>query len=274
MATAPVARVRTVDWLDKMLNGGLPKGTWTVITGGPGVGKSVLTILIAGGNLKTMPIIYVTTESSFRDVVRQAGLFGLDLGNAVSLHDILTGKANAGESNMIVIDLFSLYRQYRELIRGEGGRKPSRALSIEVLKSAVSRALEELGLLEGNGRITGEVLLIVDSMTAFWADKPALARALSYGLRQSLYGPNLTVIMTSQYAPTTAMSFGFGLEHVADGIIHMWMDDVEAVKEVRRWLIIKKMRLTNHYSKAVRFSITEKGIIPLEPSLGEVNQGP
>ncbi len=56
-------------------------------------------------------------------------------------------------------------------------------------------------------------------------------------------------------------TFGFGLEHIADGVIHLWMDDVEVVKEVRRYLIIKKMRMTDHYERAFRVLITSgKGI--------------
>jgi KaiC/GvpD/RAD55 family RecA-like ATPase len=33
------------------------------------------------------------------------------------------------------------------------------------------------------------------------------------------------------------------------------MDDVETAKEVRRWLIIKKMRMTNHATRAFRVKI-------------------
>ena len=261
-----IARIHTgIEWLDTMLSGGLPKGTWTVLTGEPGVGKSILTMFIAGANAKSMPIIYVTTESSFRDIVRQARQFNIDFGNAISLTDIIAGKSRANDANMIVIDLFGLYREYKALASEASGRKPSRALSIEVLEKAVLKALEELGLVE-KGRLSGEVLLIIDSMTAFWADKPAMARVYSYSLRQALYRPNLTAVLTSQYAPTTEASFGFGLEHVADGIIHMWMDNVEEVKEIRRWLIVKKMRMTSHYARAVRYDIQAgKGLVLLEP---------
>ncbi len=56
------------------------------------------------------------------------------------------------------------------------------------------------------------------------------------------------------------------LWHIADGVI-LWMDDVETAKEVRRWLIIKKMRMTNHATKAFKVRIeTGRGII-LEPIL-------
>jgi len=261
-----------VDVLDSALEGGVPRGTWVVVTGEPGVGKSILAMHFAWSGLANgEPVIYVTTESSFRDVVRQASQFNMRFMDykPVNLVDALTGrvKVKPGEVNLVVIDLFGLYRQYREMLKaseeegeGKGGRRPSRALSIEVLEASVAKAYELLGFEEG--RPSEPSRLIIDSMTAFWADKPAMARAFSYRLRQALYRQNITALLTSQYAPTTEMSFGFGLEHIADGIIHMWMDNVTEAKEVRRWLIVKKMRMTNHSNKAYRVDIQpNKGIV-------------
>lgn len=256
-----------VELLDKALEGGLPRGTWTVVTGEPGVGKSILCIHYAWAGLsENEPVIYVTTETSFRDVVRQSAQFNMDLAEykPVNLSDVLAGKVKEAD-NLVVIDLFALYRQYREMLKAgeeeEGGKKkPSRALSIEVLEEAVRRAYETLGFEEG--KVSEPSRLVIDSMTAFWADKPAMARAFSYRLRQALYRSNITALLVSQYAPTTEMSFGFGLEHIADGIIHMWMDNVTEAKEIRRWLIIKKMRMTNHAKRAFKVDIQPgKGIV-------------
>jgi len=261
-----------IEALDNALEGGAPRGTWIVVTGEPGVGKSILAMHFAWSGLANgEPVIYVTTESSFRDVVRQGGQFNMRFMDykPVNLVDALTGrvKVKPGEVNLVVIDLFGLYRQYREMLKaseeegeGKGGRRPSRALSVEVLEASVAKAYELLGFEEG--RPSEPSRLIIDSMTAFWADKPAMARAFSYRLRQALYRQNITALLTSQYAPTTEMSFGFGLEHIADGIIHMWMDNVTEVKEVRRWLIIKKMRMTNHAKRAFKVDVQPgKGIV-------------
>ena len=254
--------------LDDALEGGLPRGTWTVVTGEPGVGKSILCMHFAWRGLDDgEPVIYVTTETSFRDVTRQARQFNMDLTQfkPINLSDVLSGRVKPENTKLVVIDLFGLYRQYREMVKeaGEEGRKPSRALSIEVLEGAVRRAYEALGFEEG--RVSEPSRLIIDSMTAFWADKPAMARAYSYRLRQDLYRSNITALLVSQYAPTTEASFGFGLEHIADGIIHMWMDKVEQARTIRRWLIIKKMRLTNHAKDAYQVDIQPgKGLILIE----------
>jgi len=259
-----------IEVLDTALEGGAPRGTWVVATGEPGVGKSILAMHFAWAGLQNgEPVIYVTTESSFKDIVRQGDQFGMRFMDyrPVNLVDALAGRIGVkpGEVSLVVIDLFGLYKQFREMLKAseEEGRKPSRALSVEVLEASVAKAYELLGFEEG--RPSEPSRLIIDSMTAFWADKPAMARAFSYRLRQALYRQNITALLTSQYAPTTEASFGFGLEHIADGIIHMWMDNVTEVKEVRRWLIIKKMRMTNHAKKAYRVDIQPgKGIVLAE----------
>ena len=264
-----------IEALDTALEGGAPRGTWVVATGEPGVGKSILAMHFAWAGLQNgEPVIYVTTESSFKDIVRQGDQFGMRFMDyrPVNLVDALAGRIGVkpGEVSLVVIDLFGLYKQFREMLKAseEEGRKPSRALSVEVLEASVAKAYELLGFEEG--RPSEPSRLVIDSMTAFWADKPAMARAFSYRLRQALYRQNITALLTSQYAPTTEMSFGFGLEHIADGIIHMWMDNVTEVKEVRRWLIIKKMRMTNHSKKAYRVDIQPGKGIELEEYMGSI----
>jgi KaiC/GvpD/RAD55 family RecA-like ATPase len=55
---------------------------------------------------------------------------------------------------------------------------------------------------------------------------------------------DFTILATSQYAISTAEAFGFGIEHIADGIIRFR----RSVKggRLRRFLMIEKMRQTNH----------------------------
>ena len=264
-----------VDWLDYALLGGVPRGNWLLVTGEPGVGKSILAIQAVGANVDAMPVVFVSTETRFYDVVRQASQFNIDLTDAVSLADVLAGKIKDVKTNLVVIDLFGLARQYRELLKAgeeEGGKTKAKSpLSMEVVMAAIERAYEVLGIAEEGSK--KDVLVVIDSLAPMWAHAPAMARLITYRLRQRLYRSNVTVIMTNQYAPTTGMTFGFGAEHIADAIIHMWFEDVETNKEIRRWLIIKKARLTNHYRKAMRYDIEPgRGLTLLEPSLDELRK--
>ena len=265
-----------IDWLDYALLGGVPRGNWLLVTGEPGVGKSILTIQAAGANVDAMPVVYVSTETRFFDVVRQARQFNIDLSDAVSLADVLAGKVKDVKTNLVVIDLFGLARQYRELLKAseeeEGKSKAKSPLSMEVVMASIEKAYEVLGVTE-EGKVTKDVLVIIDSLAPMWAHAPAMARLITYRLRQRLYRSNVTVIMTNQFAPTTGMTFGFGAEHIADAIIHMWIEQPEKKKEIERWLIIKKARLTNHYRKAMKYEIEPgKGLVLLEPSIDELKK--
>ena len=101
----------------------------------------------------------------------------------------------------------------------------------------------------------GDARVVIDSMSAFWLDKPAMARKYSYYVKRVLNKWNMTVVATSQYAITTNFGFGFGIEHVADGIIRF-------KKMIRRWelkryLIIEKMRQTPHSLKVHEIEIKD-----------------
>jgi len=433
-----VTRVSTgVDKLDAALEGGVPKGSWVAVTGEPGTGKSILCIHYAWAGLKAGdPVIYVTTEAEFRDVLRQARQFRMYLDDYEIYY--LGGRPSLRRPQLVVIDIFSLLKTARQLSGDleevEKGRKYA-ALEIDVLIAAIREAYRVLGLV-GEGRRTPSrhVRLVIDSLSAFWADRPAMARRFSYQLKIATHRENVTAFLVSQYAMTTKSvdastpiivmegsslrvlavstfvdrffdkgeegfkplgrsglmtltlnpesrifewgeitavarhrgsgsslvvkasgnrligvsqdhslialrgdefvpvkaselrigdllpalppkglgrgavpvmelvrvedirkepgskyvydlsvrgnenfvagrgwlvahnsTFGFGLEHIADGVIHLWMSNPEEVKEVRRFLIIKKMRMTNHYEGAFRVYIVPGKGLELRP---------
>jgi len=259
-----IVRISTgIPELDRALEGGIPKGSWVAITGEPGTGKSILCMHFALAGLQAGdPVVYVTTESEFRDVVRQAKMFGMDF-EEHRIYDISSPKEPAEAPEIVVIDIFGLLKIARQRAEESGGRRLS-ALSIENLIEAIREAYAVLGVLRDERAKSPmrHVRLIIDSISAFWADKPAMARKYSYELKVATHRENVTAYLVSQYAMTTRSTFGFGLEHIADGVFHLWMDEVETAKEVRRYMIIKKMRMTNHYRKAF--------ILDIVPSRGMV----
>jgi KaiC domain protein len=269
-----VARVSTgVKVLDEALEGGVPRGSWVAVTGEPGTGKSILCMHFAWAGLNVGdPVVYVTTEAEFRDVVRQARMFGMDF-ERFKAYDI--SKVEPGEApSIVVVDIFGLLKIARHLSESQaeqGGEAVRRrwyaALDIETLAAAVHEAYKVLGVLREEKAKTPfkHVRLVVDSVSAFWADKPVMARKYSYDLKIALHRENVTAYLVSQYAMTTKSTFGFGLEHIADGVLHLWMEDVESSKEVRRYMIVKKMRMTNHARTAFKLDITPGKGVELAP---------
>ena len=94
------------------------------------------------------------------------------------------------------------------------------------------------------GNYIANGLVVHNSLSAFWLDKPAMARKYSYFIKKVLNRWNMTIMATSQYAITTSDAFGFGVEHIADGIIRFRRAIRNGV--LKRYLIIEKMRQTPH----------------------------
>ena len=211
-----ITRLRTgVEGIDKLLEGGIPEGFFVAVTGEPGCGKTIFSIhFIYQGVLDGDKCIYVTTEESRESIMRQAAQFNMDFERAVE------------ERKLIVIDA----------LMGREDRWSLQSLDMEALVDRIIEAKKELGY--------GRARVAIDSLSAFWLDKPAMARRYSYFIKKVLSKWNFTIVAVSQYAITTAESFGWGVEHIADGIIRFRR--ILRGGELRRFIVIEKMRQTNH----------------------------
>ncbi len=214
---ADVERLSTgVEGFDELIQGGIPRGFFVAVVGEPGTGKTVFCIhFIAQGIREGDKNIYVTTEESRESIIRQARMFGFDFEEAIE------------SGRLVIIDALT------------GARDDPWSLSeldVEALVQKVIEAKKYLGY--------GRARLVVDSMSAFWLDKPAMARKYSYYVKRVLSRWDFTALLVSQYAVTTSLGFGFGIEHVADGIIRF--RKVVHRGELRRFVIVEKMRQTEH----------------------------
>ncbi|MCD6126641.1 MAG: KaiC domain-containing protein [Thaumarchaeota archaeon] len=211
-----IVRLKTgVEGIDKLLEGGIPEGFFVAVTGEPGCGKTIFSIhFIYQGVLDGDKCIYVTTEESRESIMRQAAQFNMNFEKAIE------------EKKLIVIDA----------LMGREDRWSLQSLDMEALVDKIIEAKKELGY--------GRARVAIDSLSAFWLDKPAMARRYSYFIKKVLSKWNFTIIAVSQYAITTAESFGWGVEHIADGIIRFRR--ILRSGELKRFIVVEKMRQTNH----------------------------
>lgn len=223
--------------IDDMLAGGIPRGFAVAVTGEPGTGKTVFCIhFIAEGLKKGEKCIFVTTEESRNSIVVQASQFGFDF------------RKGEEEGKLVIIDA---------LMRGEKAPWTLNSLNPEELVQKVIEAKKHLGY--------GPTRLVIDSMSAFWLDAPAMARRHSYFIKRVLSQWDMTMLMTSQYAITTSEAFGFGVEHVADGIIRFRKSVVGGV--LRRFIMVEKMRWTPHDKRMYEIDIIDgKGLVVIGPT--------
>jgi len=68
----------------------------------------------------------------------------------------------------------------------------------------------------------------------------------------------------SQYAVTTMFAFGWGVEHIADGVIRFRRKISGGV--LKRYLMIEKMRNTRHDKRIYEIDITDRGLVILNPA--------
>ncbi len=205
-----------VPGFDKLIQGGIPRGFFVAVVGEPGTGKTIFSIhFVAEGIRMGDKNIYVTTEESKDSIIKQAAMFGFDFEKAIE------------EKKLVIIDALMGVRDDPWSIT---------ELTVENLVNKIIEAKRYLGY--------GRARLVVDSMSAFWLDKPAMARKYSYYVKRILYRWDFTALLISQYAVTTSLGFGFGIEHVADGIIRFRKSVIRG--ELRRYVIIEKMRQTEH----------------------------
>jgi len=233
-----VERLSTgVPELDRMMGGGIPRGFVVAVTGEPGTGKTIMCIhFIAQGVKEGDRCIYVTTEESRDSILVQASQFGFDFKKAMD------------ERKLVVIDA----------LMGLDDRWSLKSLEMEELVNKVIEAKKALGY--------GRARLGIDSLSAFWLDRPAMARRYSYFVKKVLAKWDITIVATSQYAITTSDAFGFGIEHIADGILRFRRSVRHGV--LRRYVLVEKMRQTAHSLIMHEIAIEDgKGLVVLGPTV-------
>jgi len=230
-----VERIKTgIPGMDEILHGGVPKRNVVLLAGGPGTGKSIFGQQYLWSGLKSgEPGVFVALEehpvqvrinmAQFRWDVRpyeEKGLF--------AMVDAFT--AGIGEAA----------KRERYVVRDPDDVN----LLIDVIREAI--------------RDISAVRVVVDSVSTLYLTKPSLARVTVMRLKRVLSGLGTTSILVSQVSVTERGFGGPGVEHAVDGIIRLDLDEIDG--ELKRSLIIWKMRGTSHSMRRHPFIITDEGI--------------
>ena len=216
-----IERVKTgIANLDELVHGGFPKGSAILIAGGPGSGKTVL-----------------------------------------SAQFIYNGVQNFGEKGVYAIfgETGDNFKRYMKTL----------GFDFEVLEKAgkvvvLGLATTKDELVHGNVRLIldevrriGAKRLVIDSITSLMlTSKEALENRVFITILQRFFQTaNCTTLLIAE-TPWGKQGIGSGVEEfIADGII--LMESFIDGTELRRRLIIPKMRGTGHDMKYYRFTISE-----------------
>lgn len=216
--------------LDKMLGGGLLEGDSLLVTGPSGTGKSALATQFIDEGLRhgETGIIAVFEERPNGYTERAAG-FGLNFKTPLE-----QGKLEI--------------------------------LYLRPLDLSVDETMQEL--LEAIERV-GAKRLVIDSLAGF---EMALAPDFRADFRESLYrmigaltGAGITVLSTVEVEDTfTAMPLShYAISFLTDDIIRLRYVEIDG--QLRKVLIVVKMRGGNHSKDIREYVITDKGVVLIGP---------
>jgi circadian clock protein KaiC len=221
-----VPRVPTaIPGLDPLLQGGLQRGDFVLLSGGVGAGKTTFSCQFAynGAMFMNEPAVFATFEEDSESLKRNMANFGMDLESLES-----AGKIR-------VLDL--------EILEGQG-----LGANMEVLLSALDK-------------IHGK-RLVVDSLTAFLtgAKDKFDYRFLMHLIYKTLKREGVMTMMTlSRFDNGTGLG-QIGIEEfVADGIFQLEGYISESM-ELKTRFLVRKLRGCDHSKKYHSVAFSQEGV--------------
>jgi circadian clock protein KaiC len=218
--------------LDKMMGGGILEGDSLLVAGPSGTGKSALASqFIAEGIRRGEPGILALFEERPLGYIDRADSFGLNL-------------KTPQEKGRLEI------------------------LYLRPLDLSVDETMQEI--LDAIARV-GAKRLAIDSLVGF---EMALAPGFRADFRESLYrmivaltGAGVTILSTVEVEDTfTALPFShYAISFLTDDIIRMRYVEIEG--QLRKVLVVIKMRGSNHSKDIREYAITDKGLVVIQPRI-------
>jgi DNA repair protein RadA/Sms len=170
--------------LDRVLGGGIVPGTFILVGGDPGVGKSTLMAQICAG-LGDRPILYITGEESLRQIKLRADRLGVRGGSLYLLAEtnletmLASIRANAPE--LVIVDsIQTVYDPAIESAPGSVGQVRECAATLMQFAKSSGIAIFIVGHVTKEGSIAGPKVLehMVDTVLQFEGERTHIYRIL------------------------------------------------------------------------------------------------
>lgn len=219
--------------LDAMLGGGVPEGDSLLLAGPSGAGKSILgTHFIAEGLRHGEPGIVAVFEEIPAEYTQRAAMFGFDFDT----------PQKAGTLKIIYLRPLDL--------------------SVDETVHEIVSSVRKIGCKR----------LVIDSLVGF---EMALAPGFRTDFRESLYRMiaaltrlGVTIVSTVEVEDNfTSMNLSkFTVSFLADDIVRLRYVSING--QLRKMLLVVKMRRSDHTADMVEYTITTKGVVIGEPLRG------
>jgi len=171
--------------LDRVLGGGLVRGSVTLLGGDPGIGKSTLMLQAAAGLQPAATALYATGEESLQQVALRGSRLGLGaaaarLIAATCVEEIIAAAADVGAGILIVDSIQTMYSERIESAPGAVAQlRECTALLVRYAKTSGTAVLL-VGHVTKDGQIAGPRVLehMVDTVLYFESDTGSRFRVL------------------------------------------------------------------------------------------------
>jgi DNA repair protein RadA/Sms len=171
--------------LDRVLGGGLVRGSVTLIGGDPGIGKSTLMLQAAAALNEAGPVLYATGEESLKQVALRARRLGLEAATArliaaTGVEEIVAAAQQSSARVLIVDSIQTMHSLHNE--SAPGAVSQLRECTAELVRFAKTSGTAVLlvGHVTKEGQIAGPRVLehMVDTVLYFESDTGSRFRVL------------------------------------------------------------------------------------------------
>ena len=171
--------------LDRVLGGGIVKGSLVLLGGDPGIGKSTILLQVCSHLGKILKILYISGEESKRQIKLRAARLGVDSDNLYIMTEtdieIIADQIRNESPDLVMIDSIQTMN-YKELNSSPGSVTQVRECTNILMRTSKSLDIPciVVGHVNKDGAIAGPKVLehIVDAVLYFEGDKQMSYRIL------------------------------------------------------------------------------------------------
>ena len=236
-----VTRIKThVEGLDQLIQGGLPKGNITMVTGGPGTGKSILCQeIVFKSALQGLKCLYISFEQNEKAIEMQMKQFGMD------------PKKTKGNLKIVSFDLSQ--GNFVDYFLREYQNAKSDIVCVDSIASLYITPLP----IKNEGI---KMVDVYDKVIPIEKEENSLKKLQIRDIIKPLQKSDTTVLLINQIIPgEPGYSRDEISEYLCDSLIKLNYSGVAG--GANRTLEIVKMRLTKFSEGILPLEITKKGIV-------------